>query len=236
MLAKTHDFCADEKPKLTVVMAHGIAADSRDYAGALDYLENIETLRCVRFVTFDLLGAGKSLNDDSLNYDCAEQLEALNNSIKELNVETPLVMAGHSMGALIAVRYASICERMDSLILLSPPIYKRENLSDPTMQAAMADFKQKLAKENPAMGKSKAFNNEVDLIVLNPDNYEFFVKTKVPTTIIYGKYDKVMGAFNLPELLTRNGNICAIKVESGHHITQDKYVEVGRILEKILHA
>ena len=37
-LKKRHDFCASGKPALTVVMIHGIAADSTTYNNALQYL------------------------------------------------------------------------------------------------------------------------------------------------------------------------------------------------------
>ena len=63
-LAKTHDFCASKTPRLTVVCIHGIAADSSSYTAALQYLEGTASLKDVRFITYDLLGSGKSYTSE----------------------------------------------------------------------------------------------------------------------------------------------------------------------------
>lgn len=231
-LAKTYDECVGGETKLTVVMIHGIASDSGTYGEALRYLT--ENLRDVRFVTFDLLGAGKSAEDDDLNYDFDDQLAALHNSIQDLKVKTPLVLVGHSMGTMIVTRYANIYSgEVAGLILISPPIYTREDLAEPAMQRAMDAFKNKV---DARVRETKAFKNEIDFIILNPDNYDYFAKLAVPTTIIYGKDDKLIASFNVPGLLEKNKNLRAVEVGGGHSITDDKYVEVGKVLEEILDA
>ena len=131
ILFKNHDHCAVKKPTLTVVMIHGIASESSTYNGALEYLEKVDALKNVRFVTFDLLGSGKSLKDDNLNYDYKDQLTALHNAIKKLKVKTPLVLVGHSLGTFIVTRYASKHKKMvRNLILISPPIYTLTDLDN----------------------------------------------------------------------------------------------------------
>ena len=82
LLKKTHDSSAVKNPELTVVMIHGIASDSTVYNNALQYLEGTMSLKNVRFVTFDLLGSGKSPKSDKFNYDYKEQVEALHNAIR----------------------------------------------------------------------------------------------------------------------------------------------------------
>ena len=77
ILKKTHDFSAVKKPRLTVVFIHGIASDSTTWNHALDYLEGTMSLKEVRFVTFDLLGSGRSSNDQKLEFGYKDQLEAL---------------------------------------------------------------------------------------------------------------------------------------------------------------
>ena len=68
ILEKTNDYSSTDSPVLTVVMIHGIASNSSTYDDALKYFEREKNLEKVRFVTFDLLGSGKSLKDDSLEY------------------------------------------------------------------------------------------------------------------------------------------------------------------------
>ena len=80
-LAKTYDVCDSKTPEMTVVFLHGIAADSSDFKGLLDYLAGDESMKRVRLATFDLLGAGKSYTSDELEYTFDEQLEALKNSV-----------------------------------------------------------------------------------------------------------------------------------------------------------
>ena len=176
-LKKTHDYCAVRNPKLTVVMIHGIAADSSSYKRALDYLEGTTSLREVRFVTFDLLGAGKSRKSDRLNYGFEEQLEALHNSILKLKINTPMVLVGHSMGTMIAARYASLHKRMvQKLILISAPVYTEKDLDNPAFAAAIKVFKEAVSVKNHKILETKCFNNEMNRIVLNKHNYRTFAE------------------------------------------------------------
>ena len=152
-LTKTHDFCAVKEPVLTVVMIHGIASDSSTFKRAIQYLEGTTSLKKVRFVTFDLLGWGESLKDDTrLEYNYSEQIEALHNSIKKLKVSTPLVLVGHSMGTFVVTRYANTYKKsVRELILISPPVYTEENLADPVFEKAIKLFEDAVGAKNPAV-------------------------------------------------------------------------------------
>ena len=119
VLKKTHDFCASKKPRLTVVLIHGIASDSTTYNNALEYLEGTTSLKDVRFVTFDLLGSGKSLKDDKLNYEYKDQLEALHNSIDSLKLNSPLVLVGHSLGSFIVTKYADTFKKTIKRLIMN---------------------------------------------------------------------------------------------------------------------
>lgn len=233
-LAKVYDFCKSGAPKLTVVFIHGIAASSASFNGLLGYLENKESMAETRFVAFDLLGAGKSYASDELNYDFKEQIDALSNSIKELDVKTPLIIIAHSMGTMIAARYAVLHRSsVDGLILVSPPIYRKEDIENPMFGKAMDGFREIVAHKNREVVKTKAFNNEIDLIISDSKNYDYFVKLAQPTTIIYGELDTFIAPFNIPRLLKENPDIATIKTPGSHGVTRDKYAKVLETLEKL---
>ena len=235
-LTKTHDFCAVKEPVLTVVMIHGIASDSSTFKRAIQYLEGTTSLKKVRFVTFDLLGWGESLKDDTrLEYNYSEQLEALHNSIKKLKVSTPLVLVGHSMGTFVVTRYANTYKKsVRELILISPPVYTEENLADPVFEKAIKLFEDAVGAKNPAVLKEKVFQNSMRKIVMNKYNYKNLVNLKTPTVMIYGNLDKFVTAFNYPGLVAENPKyLSVIRTEGAHGVSRDKYSKMVGILEEM---
>lgn len=236
-LAKIHDSCKSEKPMLTVVMIHGIASDSNTYNRALDYFEGVEKLEDVRFITFDLLGSGKSIKNDELNYDYGDQLNALHNSILDLKLETPLILVGHSLGTFIVTRYAAkYAKDVSKLILLSPPIYSEADFNHPDFQKGIDAFIDSVSVKNPKIVTEKSFKNSMDEIVLNRTNYDTLTSIDVPTTIIYGDEDQIISSYNIPGVLKANKNIQAIKTHGRHSVSEDKYTELAKIIAENLNA
>lgn len=236
-LAKTNDFCGEKTPKLTVVMIHGIASDSHSFDRAIKYFKERPELTEVRFVTFDLLGSGESYAGDDLEYGYADQLSALDESIADLQLKTPLVLIGHSLGTFIVTRYAKKYPgEAQNLILVSPPIFAPEDFTNPLFIAGMKMFEGSLEAGHRGILQTKAFRNSMDKIVLDEKNYATLARTKIPTTLIYGDEDQIIAAQNIPRVLTENPQITAIKTHGRHGVTRDKYIEIGKVLEKILHA
>lgn len=234
-LAKTHDFCPSGKPKLTVVFIHGIADDSSRFIKPIKYLEGTTSLKDIRFVSFDLLGSGKSLKSDKLNYDFKDQLEALKNSLDDLKINTPLVLVGHSMGCLISSRLTDEHRRMvKELILISPPVFTLKDFESPKFAIEQEGFKKIILLKFPELKKDKVFENELTKIVNNKKNYEILKRLTRPTTIIYGVADKIIASYNIPGLLKANPKITAIKTPGAHGVGHDKYPKLVPILERIL--
>ena len=235
-LKKTHDLCVSGKPKLAVVFIHGIASDSSTFTNALKYLEGTTSLKDVRFVTFDLLGSGKSYASDKLNYNYKEQIEALHNSIEKLKLDTPLVLVGHSMGTFIVTRYADTykksCKR---LILVSAPVYTEKDLESPAFAAAIKIFEDAVSVKNRKILKEKAFQNSMKNIVMNKGNYKRLSEITTKTTIIFGLADQFIAAFNMPKLLKSNTKyLSAIQTPGRHGVSHDKYSKILNVLEEVL--
>ncbi len=234
-LAKTHDYSATDSPELTAIFIHGIAATSQSFNKAFEALENVETLKKVRFIAFDLLGAGESLTSDDLEYTFDEQIAALKNSIAKLNIKTPIVLVGHSMGTLISTRYATLNpEGIKKLILVSPPIYSPEDMQNPAFPIAINGFRSVIGRTNPKIIESKVFNNELDNMVTNPDNYNYLKNLQIPAVLIYGALDEIIASYNIPHMLELNPNLTAVETEDAHGVSILKTAKILTELEKIL--
>ena len=235
ILTNTYDVCRSGEPKLCVVMIHGIASDSTTYNEAHEYFEANESVKDIRFVKLDLLGAGLSLKDDSLNYDYDEQLTALRNAILELKSNVPLVLVGHSLGTFIVTRYASIYPKdVAGLILISPPIYTEKDYDNPLFLLGMEAFKKSVAARSEDILKEKTFIGSMENNVMDRKNYGVLAKVKVPTVIIYGKDDKLIAPHNIPQLLKQNPNITAIRTAGRHGVSRDKYTKIPAILKEVM--
>lgn len=237
-LAKTYDRKVKE-PALTVVMLHGIASDSHTFDKTIAYLEKDEKLENVRLVTFDLLGAGKSPKDDeNLNYGYRDQLSALNRSIEDLDIDGKIVLIGHSMGTLIATRYTSKHQDIVAqLILVSPPIYTEADMANSLFEKGMKVFEEAISIKDPGILREKSFRNTMDKIVLDKKNAEVLASIDVPTTLIYGAADQFIASYNIPRLLAGNPEFLkAIKTNRSHGVSQDKYVEIDKILRGLVDA
>ena len=235
VLTKTGDYSTEGKTKLAVVLIHGIASDSSTYNKAIKYLREEKQIPGLRLVTFDLLGSGKSLSSDELNYDYDDQLTALSNSIAKLKLDVPVVLVGHSMGTFITTRYAAKHpKQIKKLILISPPVYTKEDLANPAMKVAIDGFSDAISKKDPNVAKSKAFKNEMNLIVLDKDNYDCLANIKLPTVLIYGELDRIIASHNIPELVKGKDMFTVIKTPGTHGILHDKYAKVAEVIEETL--
>lgn len=113
----------------TIVFLHGFLASSR-------YWRKNQKELAKRYSTLavDLLGFGRSPKPKDSSYDYDDHLSALHHTLEAQKVDTPMILVGHSMGALLALRYASKHpDKVASLHLFNPPLFldqhqARENL------------------------------------------------------------------------------------------------------------
>lgn len=236
VLEKAYDSCKAKEPELTVIMIHGIASDSSSYDHAVEYFKGVKALDSVRFICFDLLGSGKSLKNDELEYDYKEQITALRNSILKLNLKTPVVLIGHSLGTFIVTRYANTYkDEVLKLILVSPPIYTEEDYKNPVFEAGMKVFRDAISLKNREILNEKPFINSMNKIVMNKSNYPNLVKLRTPAVLIYGIHDQIIASYNIPRLKKDNpGVFSIIKTEGRHGVSRDKYTKIAKILEEVL--
>lgn len=236
-LHKTHDFCASKNPQVAVIFLHGIASSSATFHNTLKYLEGTSSLKDVRFLTYDWLGSGKSFTSDHLDYDYDDQIIALHHTIEKLKLNIPLILVGHSMGSLIATRYAHTYKQsVKQLILVSPPIFTPSNLRSPTLKQAMNFFIDSVARRQKNIIKQKSFTNSMEHIVKNDKNFRVFTHLKTPTILIYGTLDTIIAPFNIHKVVKENRKyLSSIKTRGKHSMSRDKYIKILNILEKFIH-
>jgi len=91
-----------------------------------------------RAVSIDLLGFGESPSPEDATYTLEEHVAALHRTLRASRLRH-VVLVGHSLGALIAARYAAVYPRaVTRLVLVSPPIYfAPTEIGPPLDRAAM---------------------------------------------------------------------------------------------------
>lgn len=113
-----------------VVMLHGIASN------AVTFAEIAPALHGRRRITIDLLGFGAS--PPGADYTVDEHVAAIRRTVKALGLRTPFTLVGHSLGGLLAARYAARYGGLSRLVLISPPVYLPPDLiGDPIDSARM---------------------------------------------------------------------------------------------------
>ncbi len=102
-----------------VVLLHGIASSSVTFERLVPLVR-----RRHRVIAIDLLGFGASPTPDDAEFTLSEHVSALARTLRSLRLREPFVLVGHSMGSLIASRYAATHpRRVTRLVIVSPPVY-----------------------------------------------------------------------------------------------------------------
>lgn len=109
----------DEGTGPTVVLLHGIASSSVTFANLIPLISDHH-----RVIALDLLGFGESPSPAGATYSVEEHASAVLHTLRRLKLRAPVVLVGHSMGALIAIRLAATRpRRVSKLVVISPPVY-----------------------------------------------------------------------------------------------------------------
>lgn len=247
----------NKHPRLTVVFLHGISATSATWRTTIRQLSANPDFENVRFIALDLLGFGKSLQANWLDYDYLDYEKALDNTLKHLKISSPIVLIGHSMGSLIAANYAVDYNsnfNLVNLILVSPPVLMSEELAklpdkvytksygslyrlakdEPAIEV-VANFVQRFSSFSSRYIKTPAFERSMDNIILNPENYHTFTKIRIPTLILHGHFDPLVMRSNLKKIATANSQYVRFISVIGHHdISTQKRNKIMIELKRIL--
>ena len=115
----TLEVAIDEGRGPVVVLLHGIASTAVTF-------ENLGPLLTPthRVIALNLLGCGNSPAPNELDYTVDDHVEAIRRTLVKRRVWRPFTLIGHSMGGLIAARFASVYGKwVKRAILAGAPIY-----------------------------------------------------------------------------------------------------------------
>lgn len=128
---------ADEGEGSVVVLLHGIASSASTFELVIPELRKHH-----RVIAIELLGFGGSPAPEDAEYTIDEHVAAIAATIHSLRLRQPFILVGHSLGSLLAARYAASHKReVARLVLASPPIYLRpEEIGDPLVRTHVSAY------------------------------------------------------------------------------------------------
>lgn len=220
-----------------IVLLHG-------YLSSSHYFKNIRSRLATthKVVSLDLLGFGQSPKPRGA-YTYEDHIDAIKRTLDHLEISRPFILLGHSMGALIALRYArQYGEEVGHLMLFNPPFFTsidqmsalhkarsrthRALLYSPVRRSywkALRLIPHQRSNRRPAinfadtvrMSRHAREGSYINIL----GGSEFFSdiqSTTMPVLLIHGRYDRVVYADNLLNRVLPP-NVQLEIVESGHH-------------------
>jgi pimeloyl-ACP methyl ester carboxylesterase len=236
-------------PRATVLFIHGIGHSGAVWDEIVDALP--KDLRCI---TIDLLGFGDSPQPTWALYSAKTQAHSVIATALRLRLSGPVIIVGHSLGALVAVEVARRYPLLvSSLILCSPPFYQLESSIKsplpntekllwniyqvtkkyPARLVAISRVAKKYNLVNRTFNLSEdnvsTYMNALEATVVNQTSINDALHLKKYMTIIYGTLDPVVVPRNLRMLAQAGDHISLVTILAGHELR-------GRFIPAIVQA
>lgn len=226
-----------KRPKLTIVFIHGIGLDGEMWNR---YVEKISKKSKVRVVVVDLIGFGGSNKSEWQTFDLETQAKSLHATLISnlifIGKNDPLLIIGHSLGSLVAIKFTSLYPHLvDYQMLISPPIYKTKAKKKNVQEQALLKFYDLIIKNPLALeGTRLAVNNflkydyqdndryrEIFIstlknAIINQDSYDEILRLRIPSLIYYGAFDPLIVEANLTEIDDKSPFVWSHKIIGTH--------------------
>lgn len=192
-----------------VVLLHGFASSSRYWRR----LQPLLSTDGYRVITIDLLGFGKAPKPKTVNYSYEIHVQHIYDALEQISVTQPVILVGHSMGALLAARYALIYETsIKSLVLLHPPLYTDTDQVRQTLRATgrfyriLLDSRMRglawgLLKGVGVIGRHNKFSREGSMagLIERAEIFDDLQAIRTKTLLFVGTKDRAEYMSNLQE-------------------------------------
>ena len=237
-MAQTLFYRVEGKGK-PIVLLHGFLASSHYFAALSKRLKTTHTV-----IAIDLLGFGRSPKPDRSQYTYKEQVEAVHATLTQLGIQE-FTLAGHSLGALVALRYArTYPTSVRRLVLFNPPMYQGADQALATLKDTGLHYRIVLHspwrnviwygakvlphfpfnKKRPAINltdvlrpTTAARQRTYEHIILKGEFFNDIEQVTVPTLLVMGKGDRPRYHQNATSWLPP-ANVRCVTVATGHHL------------------
>lgn len=203
-----------QKSMPTIVLLHGLGRSAQVWEYLVGTLQETGKFRVV---AFDLLGFGDSPKPDWTRYDVDDHARAVAASIRASRPKGPVILVGHSMGCLVAVRVARLYpDLVRHLVLYEMPLYK--GLPESRLLKLRLNIYYGLYERitqlrpifsGPGKGRAQKLAERVAGFTLSDDTWKPFVRSlkhtimeqtthqdlpriSVPIDVIYGSRDQLV--------------------------------------------
>jgi pimeloyl-ACP methyl ester carboxylesterase len=238
-----------------IVLLHGFLASSHYFKPLQDRLAATH-----RVIALDLLGFGASPKPKKGPYTYGDQVAAVHATIRSLGISR-FVLIGHSLGALVALRYSlTFPQEVKNAGLLNPPMYKNSQQALETLQGTGLHYRIMLhsplrdlfwygAKMLPRLPSNKrrpsinltdvlrvpghARKRTYENIILRGEFFADIQKITVPTIVVVGRRDRARYHENSTGWEPPS-NVTAVGVESGHHLPVRQPASAEVIIRSLL--
>lgn len=227
-----------------LILVHG-------FLGSSSYWRRLRPLLITagyRVITIDLIGFGKAPKPRKAFYDYPAFMEHLRAAITSLNLRQPFTLVGHSMGALLAVRYALLYpEEIAAVISIHQPLFKNSTEAAASIRSSsrhrllvdsrfrraawlvVKAFRYRHIRNHSAVARERSLLHVIE----KAEGLNDLAKITKPTLLIVGRDDRAEYLKNLPQA-RRNPAITSLVVNTGHHSPYFQPEETFRWIEKFL--
>lgn len=229
-----------------VVLLHGIASSSVTFQFLVPLIASHH-----RVIAIDLLGFGRSPAPESATFTIDDHVAAVARTIAGLRLKEPFVLVGHSMGSIIAARYAARKpKRLHKLVLVSPPVYISPAAVGDWRDRTTMDFylrlydflrsnkdftiaaASNLARLSPiknlldvSEANWRAFALSLENAIQTQTTVSDLAAVRVPVEMVYGALDPLLASAGI-RILEQLRNVRSHRVEVSDHIIRPRMARV----------
>jgi pimeloyl-ACP methyl ester carboxylesterase len=237
---------ADQGTGPAVILLHGVASSWVTFQNLVPLIEPRH-----RVIALDLLGFGGSPAPDDAEYTPREHVAYVHRTLRALRLRGPIVIVGHSMGAIIAARYAAqFPRRVSRVVLVSPPVYlSPTSVGKPLDRAAMDLYLQvyrflrsnkdftiraaaQLARLSPiphlldvSERNWRAFVLSLEKSIETQTTLSDLAEITAPVEIVYGTLDPFLAPVGLRIASSMRG-VTSHRVVGGDHVVRPRMARV----------